>query len=341
MSTAAAPRPSPEKIFEALTRYQQTFALKAGIELELFTAIAEGANEPATLAKRTQAAERGVRILADYLTIQGFLQKENGTYALTPDSAVFLDQRSPAYMGSMADFLVSEQNITNIEILTDSVRKGGTASKIGDNSKPEDPRWVNFARSMGAMAVPMAGVLAQLIASSGVVNGSIKVLDVAAGHGMYGITVAKILPHVHVTALDWPAVLEVAKENATKAGILNRFSTRPGSAFDADLGEGYDFIFITNFLHHFDPPTNEKLLSRFHAALKPGGKTLTVEFVPNPDRVSPPTAAAFSLVMLAHTDAGEAFTFAEYEKMHRAAGFKSCGIQLVPELPQQIVIGEK
>jgi predicted O-methyltransferase YrrM len=338
MSTAAAPRPSPEKIFDALTRYQQTFALKAGIEVELFTAIGEGSNEPASLAKRTQSAERGVRILADYLTIQGFLTKENGKYALTPDSAVFLDKRSPAYMGAMAEFLVSDQNLDNMQILTKSVRKGGTASEIGDNSKPEDDRWVNFARSMGAMAVPMAGVLTQMIASS---SGPIKVLDIAAGHGMYGVTVAKNLPNVHVTALDWPAVLEVTKENAAKAGIADRYSTLPGSAFDADLGEGYDYIFITNFLHHFDPPTNEKLLRRFHAALKPGGKALTVEFVPNPDRVTPPMAAAFSLVMLAHTDSGEAYTFAEYEQMHRAAGFKSCRLHPVPELPQQVVVAEK
>ena len=338
MSTAAAPRPSPEKIFDALTRYQQTFALKAGIEVELFTAIGEGANEPAALAKRTQSAERGVRILADYLTIQGFLTKENGKYALTPDSAVFLDKRSPAYMGAMAEFLVSNQNLDNIQILTKSVRKGGTASKIGDNSKPEDDRWVNFARSMGSMAVPMAGALTQMIAPS---NGPIKVLDVAAGHGMYGVTVAKNIPNVHVTALDWPAVLEVAKENAAKAGVADRYSTLPGSAFDADLGGGYDYIFITNFLHHFDAPTNEKLLRRFHAALKPGGKALTVEFVPNPDRVTPPMAAAFSLVMLAHTDSGDAYTFAEYEKMVRAAGFKSCSLHPVPDLPQQVVVAEK
>ncbi len=265
MSTAAAPRPSPEKIFEALTRYQQTFALKAGIEVDLFTAIGEGANEPAALAKRTQTAERGIRILADYLAIQGFLNKENGKYSLTPDSAVFLDKRSPAYMGAMAEFLVSGQNLDNMQILTASVRKGGTASGIGDNSKPEDERWVNFARSMGSMAVPMAGVLAQMIAPG---NGPVRVLDIAAGHGMYGITVAKILPNVQVTALDWPAVLEVAKENASKAGILDRYATRHGSAFDADLGEGYDYIFITNFLHHFDPPTNETLLRRFHAALR-------------------------------------------------------------------------
>jgi len=338
MSTAAAPRPSPEKIFDALTRYQQTFALKAGIEVDLFTAVGEGANEPGSLAKRTQAAERGIRILADYLTIQGFLSKENGKYALTPDSAVFLDKRSPAYMGGMAEFLVSDQNLDNMDILTKSVRKGGTASEIGDNRKPEDDRWVKFARSMSAMAVPMAGVLTQMISPS---SGPVRVLDIAAGHGMYGVTVARNLANVHVTAVDWPAVLEVAKENAAKSGVADRYSTRPGSAFDADLGQGYDYVFITNFLHHFDPATNEKLLRRFHAALKPGGKALTVEFVPNPDRVTPPMAAAFSLVMLAHTDAGEAYTFAEYQKMFSAAGFKSCSLHPVPELPQQVIMAEK
>ncbi len=338
MSTAAAIRPSPEKIFDALTRHQQTFALKAGIEIELFTAIAEGANEPASLAKRTQAAERGVRILADYLTIQGFLTKENGRYGLTPDSALFLDQRSPAYMGAMANFMVSTENIANIQLLTESVRKGGTASSIGDNSKPVDDRWVSFAQSMGAMAVPMAGVLAQMITPS---SGPIKILDIAAGHGMYGVIVAKNVPNALVTGMDWPSVLEVAKGNAAKFGVADRYSTRPGSAFDADLGEGYDYVFIANFLHHFDPPTNEMLLRRFHAALKPGGKSFTVEFVPNSDRVTPAMAAAFSLVMLAHTDAGDAYTFAEYEKMHRAAGFKNCTLHPVPDLPQQVVVGEK
>lgn len=339
MSTAAAPKPSPESLFNTLVSYQKAFALKAGIELELFTAVAEGASDPAALAKRTGAAERGVRILADYLTIDGFLRKENGKYSLSPDSAVFLDKRSPAYMGGMAGFLCGEENINNMYLLTDSVRKGGTASKIGDNSKPVDHRWVTFAQSMGTMAGPMAGVLTQIISSS--TSNPIRILDVAAGHGMYGINVARNNPRVHVTSLDWPAVLEVAKANAQKAGVSDRFTPLPGSAFDANLGEGFDFVFITNFLHHFDIPTCEKLLRRFHSALKPGGKSITVEFVPNEDRVTPPTAAAFSLVMLAHTDAGDAYTFPEYEKMHRAAGFKSCALQTVPDLPQRLVIAEK
>jgi 2-polyprenyl-3-methyl-5-hydroxy-6-metoxy-1,4-benzoquinol methylase len=339
MSSAVAPKPSPEVIFGSLISYQHAFALKAAIELDLFTAIAEGATDAAAIAKRVNAAERGVRILADGMTVQGFLRKENGKYSLSPDSALFLDKRSPAYMGGMAEFLVSAENIANFSQFTDCVRKGGTVSSIGDNSKPVDHRWVTFAKAMGSMAGPMAGVLSQIVNSNPAAE--LKVLDIAAGHGMYGITVAKNNPRVHVTALDWPAVLEVAKENAQKAGVSDRYSLRPGSAFDADLGSGYDYVFITNFLHHFDIPTNEKLLRRFHAALKPGGKAITVEFVPNDDRVSPPMASTFSMVMLINTDAGEAFTFPEYESMCRNAGYKNATLQTIPDLPQRLVVAEK
>ena len=337
MSSTAAPKLSPERIFAMLIAYQQTYALKAAIELDLFTAIGEGANEPALLAGQTQAAERGVRILADYLTVQGFLRKENGKYALTQESAVFLDRRSPACVGSMAGFLASEDSVHRFSLLAESVRRGGTATEDGDTSKPMDDRWVTFARSMAPMAAPMAGVLSQMVNADAPTGKPIRVLDIAAGHGMYGITVAKNNPNVRVTAMDWPAVLEVAKENAKAAGVAERFSTLPGSAFEADLGEGYDYVFLTNFLHHFDIPTNEKLLRRFYAALHPGGRALTVDFVPNEDRISPPMAACFSAVMLANTDAGDAYTFLEYERMFHAAGFNNCSLHQVPDLPQRIV----
>ena len=161
--TTAAAKLSPERIFTTLTAYQQTYALKAAIDLDLFTAIGEGANEPAPLAKRLKAAERGVRILADYLTVQGFLRKENGKYLLTQESTVFLDRRSPACMGSMAGFLTSDDTVHRFTVLAESVRKGGTALDTGDTSKPMDDRWVNFARSMAPLAVPMAGVLSQMV----------------------------------------------------------------------------------------------------------------------------------------------------------------------------------
>jgi ubiquinone/menaquinone biosynthesis C-methylase UbiE len=322
-----------------LSAYQQSCALKAAIEIDLFTAIGEGANTPALLAKRVQAAERGVRILADYMTVQGFLRKENGKYLLTPEAAVFLDRRSPGCMASLASFMTNDTMMRNFAGLAASVQKGGTAFGDGDNAKPMDEFWVNFARSMAPMSGPAAAVLSQMIKAAG--EKPLRVLDIAAGHGMYGVTVAKNNPQAQVTAVDWPAVLQVAKENAQAAGVGDRYATRAGSAFATDLGEGYDYVLLTNFLHHFDAATNEKLLRRFYAALKPGGKALTVEFVPNADRVSPPMAAAFSIVMLANTDAGEAFTFEEYEQMFQAAGFKNCKLHPLAEMPQQIIEAEK
>ena len=338
----AAPRmnrPTPERIFNTLSAYQQSAALKAGIELDIFTAIGEGANTAASLAAKTGAAERGVRILCDFLTILGLLTKDAGRYALTQESAIFLDRRSPACMGSMAKFMCSERGQQAFGALTEAVRQGGTVSGEGDNTKPQDELWVAFARSMGPLAIPSAEFIAQL---TGAGQGKeCKVLDLAAGHGMYGITIAKKNPQAQISALDWPAVLEVAKENARAAGVSGRYTTRAGSAFEAELGDNYDFVLLTNIFHHFDEPTCEKLMRRVHAALKPGGRAITVEFVPNEDRVSPPASASFSLVMLASTDAGDAYTLSEYEKMFRDAGFGKTTLHQIPDMPQQVLVSEK
>jgi ubiquinone/menaquinone biosynthesis C-methylase UbiE len=168
----------------------------------------------------------------------------------------------------------------------------------------------------------------------------VKVLDVAAGHGMFGITIARRNPNAQIVALDWPAVLEVAGENAGKFGVAERIRMLPGSAFETDFGNGYDYVLLTNILHHFNIAECETLLRKAQAALKPGGKALTLDFVPNEDRVTPPLAAAFSIVMLANTDAGEAYTFAEHEKMARNAGFVKVNLQQVPGMPQQVVVAE-
>jgi 2-polyprenyl-3-methyl-5-hydroxy-6-metoxy-1,4-benzoquinol methylase len=332
-------KPTPERIFNTLSAFQQTAALKTAIELDVFTKIGEGASDVSSLAKQIGASERGTRILCDYLTIFGFLTKENGNYTLTQDSAVFLDRRSPACLASMTGFLGSELHQRNFGALTQAVRKGGTAVAQGDNTKPNDEMWVAFAKSMGPLTIPSAMFIAQL--TDGAEKKPCKVLDIAAGHGMYGITIAKQNPNAQIVALDWPAVLEVAKQNAQAAGVADRYTTRTGSAFEANFGQGYDYVLLTNIFHHFDPPTCEVLMRRVHAALKPGGRAITAEFVPNEDRVSPATAAGFAMVMLAGTDCGDAYTFSEYEKMFGHAGFAKTTLHPIPEMPQRVLVSEK
>ena len=338
MSEQQSP-PSPELFFETCNAYQRTAALKAAVELDLFTAIAEGARTPRELAARLQTSERGTRILCDFLVIIGFLTKEGQSYGLTQDSAVFLDRRSPAYMGGITEFILSDMLRAGFDDLTAVVRKGGTVvNDEGGTVTPENPIWVKFARAMVPMMALPAQAMAQIAAEPGRPQ---KVLDIAAGHGIFGIEVAKANPQARVVALDWSSVLEVAKENARAAGVEDRLSTLEGSAFDLDYGEGYDVVLLTNFLHHFDPETCETLLRKVRAALKDGGRVLTLEFVPNDDRVSPPIPAAFSLMMLGGTASGDAYTFKELERMFANAGFSRSELHDLPATPQKLIVSYK
>src|SRR5262245_14424225 len=124
MSTPASQQPSPQLFFQTMNAHQRTEALKTAIELEVFTAIGEGNTTVADLAKRCNASEKGIRVLCDYLTIMEMLTKQNGQYGLTLDSSVFLDKRSPAYLGTATEFLGSPLLAGSAKFMTEAVRKG-------------------------------------------------------------------------------------------------------------------------------------------------------------------------------------------------------------------------
>ncbi|HEY7337396.1 MAG TPA: class I SAM-dependent methyltransferase [Bryobacteraceae bacterium] len=324
---AAQTAPSPFTIFEALDAYQISLVLKGAIELDAFTHIADGATSVPEIARRIGASERGIRILCDFLAVRGFLTKADGHYGLTPESAAFLNKRSPAYLGSTAFFLAHDFHMNHFRDIAAVVRKGGSIDT--GNMAPDDPIWVEFARDMAPIALA-ARPLIPFMAEAG---RPMKVLDIAAGPGMYGIMVAQHNPAAEIVAVDWGNVLEVARENAVKFGVAARYRTIPGSAFEVDFGGGYDLVLLTQFLHHFDPPTNVKLLRKIRAAMNPGGLLATLEMIPNEDRISPPFAAAFSMMMLASTPAGDAYTFRELDQMFREAGFGASLLQSSPESP--------
>jgi hypothetical protein len=298
--------------------------MKAAIELEIFTAIDEGNTTAATIAKRCEAAERGVRTLCDFLTIHGFLTKEGAQYALAQDSASFLNRHSPAYIGTAIEFLLTPRLREGHARLTEAVRRGGSA--LGEGTlEPENPDWVKFAQAMMPLMHMPAEIMAAELRKGGVAH---KVLDIAAGLGIFGISAAKQNSAAHIYASDWKNVLEVASKNAQAMGVADRYHLLPGSAFETDFGSGYDLVLITNFLHHFDSPTCTTFMRKVHAALNPGGRAAIAELVPNPDRVSPPTAAAFSMMMLATTPSGDVYTFAELESISKSAGFAR--VELAP-----------
>jgi ubiquinone/menaquinone biosynthesis C-methylase UbiE len=326
-------------IFEKLTAYQQAEALKAAIELGVFTAIADGSDTPDLLADRCNVSRRGIRILCDSLVIDGLLRKHEGRYALTPESNQFLNRHSPAYFGDAIRFWHSPHLKLAFGKLAEAVRQGGTAWSEEGSVEPDHPMWVDFARSMMPMMMFPAEAMARLVRAKSA--GPWKVLDIAAGHGLFGIAIAKQNPLAEIVAVDWPSVLQVATENARKAGVAERYHTIAGNALTHDLGDGYDLVLVTNFLHHFDSNTCTEFLRKVYRVLKPDGRAATLDFVTAEDRITPKSAAISALLMLATTPAGDAYTFSEYERMFHDAGFAESTLHSIPPAVQQVILSGK
>src|SRR6516225_7269378 len=265
---AAAPL-TPSIVFENLQAHHRTAALKAAVELDIFRAVGQGPGDVASIAKHARASERGIRILCDFLVVNGLLQKEDGRYRHTPSSAAFLDPTSPACLASIVSFLSLREMREPCEHLADIVRNGRTVLPGQGTVEPENPVWVEFAQSMAPMMAPLTGPLGEIVLGGR--TDPMRVLDIAAGHGLFGIEIAKQNPQAHVTGLDWAPVLRVALDNARNGGVHDRYDMLPGSAFEVDFGGPYDAVLLTNFLHHFDVPTCVSLLKKVRACLKPGG----------------------------------------------------------------------
>ncbi|HSI63993.1 MAG TPA: class I SAM-dependent methyltransferase, partial [Candidatus Saccharimonadia bacterium] len=264
--------PNPTLFFETVNAFQRTAALKAAVDLGLFTAIGDAQATAEEVASRCECPVRGIRILCDSLTIFGFLTKADSQYTLTPDSAFFLTQNSPAYLGGAVSFLMAPGIKDVFDNLTDTIRSGRVHASEKGTTAPDHPVWIEFARAMGPMMFGPAQITAALVPLDD--SRDTKVLDISASHGAFGIAIAQKSPRTHLVALDWEAVLAVTEENATKAGLADRFSKIVGDAFTVDLGSDYDVVLVPNFLHHFNIADCTRFLSRVKAVLRPGGRVV-------------------------------------------------------------------
>ena len=327
-------RPTPQRIFETLEAFRRTAALRTAIELDVFTAIGKGTAAASEIAERCSASERGIQTLCDYLTMLGFLDKQGQAYSQSADAAAFLDRRSSTYLGdSLSEAVVVEAFST----LTEAVRRGGTALAGGGTLAPEHPIWVAFARAMAVPGLFFSRLLADCLGEQ--IERPGKILDIAGGHGLYGIEFAKRNPRAEVFAVEWPQVLAVARANAERVGVSDRFHAIPGDALSVDFGGGYDLALITNFLP--DLGFTEQLLKRIHSALAPNGRVALFELMLNDDRVSPPAAVALNLTLLATTPSGQARTASQLSEALKRAGFRQVEIREVPPAPNRVAIAHR
>ncbi len=325
---------SNNPVYDISLSYQKTAAMKAAIKLDIFTKIGNDCLSVEQIAEITGASLRGVRILCDFLCIIGLLEKNSNLYNLSVEAKRFLDGTSPHCLADIIDFLAAPEIVSLIMDDPPSYVIAGGASGL-TNISPANPIWVRFARAM----VPFASVTAKRTAAY-IARKAMqprKVLDIAAGHGLFGIEIANVISDASVMAIDWANVLEVARRNADLAGLADRYKTTSGNAFEVDWGNNYDLILLPNILHHFDQDGCVHLLGKAKDSLSIDGSVFLIDIIPNPDRVSPPEQAAFALFMLATTPKGDAYTCAEFETMARTAELTLVdSMQLLPT-PQTLL----
>jgi hypothetical protein len=324
-------------VFDAALAYQKTAALTAAVQLDIFTLLGAGAATSDALSEKAATSSRGMRILCDFLTVIGLLEKHDGKYRVAPAASRYLDRASPACIASSIDFFAAPEMV---QLMLDDpasyVRRG--RSEGPGHLAPDHPIWLRFAKAMTPISrLTAKRAAAQLATRPGPL---VTVLDVAAGHGLYGIEIARARPEAVVTAVDWPPVLELASTNAVIAGIDDRFRTIPGDVFEIDWGAGFDLAIVANFLHHFNPEKCATILRKVRASLSPRGQACAIEYVPNEDRVSPPLQGMFAFCMLATTPGGDAYTPADLDDIAKAAGFAGASVRPLRPTPQSLVIFE-
>ena len=311
----------PDEIIRLLQGYQTTAIVRAGITLGMFAHLAGGAADATTVAQAIGADARGTRILLDALTALGLLRRQGQTYGLTPAAETYLVPDRPTYLGDLIHLFAHEHFWEAFQRLPEAVRRGGTVLDQHAET-PAHAFWEDFATYSAAIAGPAAETLAALLAPWAAARPTLDLLDVACGTGLYGFTLARRYLQARVWALDWPNVLPLTRSYAERLGVAERVQFIAGDMFTVPLGGPYDLIILSHVLHHFAEERATALLHRCAAHLKPDGRLVIHDFIPNDQaEVTDPVPHLFSVVMLVWTRAGEAHPLSRYQRMLSTAGF--------------------
>ena len=315
---------SLEDLIRAARGFQESRVLLTALELDVFTALGEGASA-LEVARAIDADARATEMLLNALVSLRALEKRGNTFSCTAESKAL----GPARVGLMHSVHLWQPWST----LTDCVKSGTTERRPGVEAHEE--AWTEaFIAAMHARAKEGAAHLAKVVGTEGVR----RLLDVGGGPATYALAFAEANPELHAEVLDLGPVVSLAQRNIREAGLSARVSVRKGDLRTDDFGAGYDLILLSAICHMLDEEENRDLLCRCAKALAPGGRIVIREFILDPDRAGPPFATLFALNMLVGTRRGNSYTEAEYRQWLAEAG---CVEILRPEAGGELIIGRR
>jgi len=301
----------PDDLNARIRGFQESRVILTALELDLFTAVDEPST-PAEVAARLDTDPRATEMLLNALTAMGLLRKQGHSFRNAPAAARHFSASSPQC--ARAAMLHTANLWKRWSTLTECVRAGtAAASEAGRGDL-----WVeSFIAAMHRNATERAGAVVRAV---GAVTG--RMLDIGGGSGAYSIAFAQANPRLEAEVLDLPEVTAIAGGHIRKAGLEDRVRVRCGDLRSSPFGEGYDLTFVSAICHMLSPDENRDLLGRCFAALAPQGRIVVQDFILEPHKTAPKSAALFALNMLVGTRAGSAYSEPEYAAWLDAAGFR-------------------
>ena len=302
-------------LLQQSSSYWKSCTIHAGVKLDLFTPLAEGARTPAELASVLQADERGLTMLLHALAAMELLVKDGDRFGLTPLAAAHLVRTSPAYMGHILmhhHFLVEGWSH-----LDTAVRTGRPVRKRSSHEANDGER-ESFLMGM----FNLASLLAPRVAKEIDLRGRRRLLDLAGGPGTYAIHFC--LQHPHLTAVihDLPTTRPFAEQTVARFGLADRIAFAAGDILTDPIATGFDVVWISHLLHSEGPAACATILAKAVKALDAGGQLLIQEFILDDNRTAPLHPALFSLNLLLGTPAGQAYSQGELADLMATAGLR-------------------
>src|SRR6266436_8470429 len=311
---------TPERLMELSFAYAPPLIISAAAANKVFDALENSAKTAEEVAKKTGASPRALKILMNALVGLDLLKKDRrGRYSLTSESAAFLISKRP---GSHAGFFsaIAPQLISRWLRLTDIVREGRPGMAVNQETEGTE-----FFSQLVENIIPMSYPPAQTFGDHlqlAKTKDEIRVLDLAAGSGIWGIALAEKSPRVYVTAVDWAGMIPTTKRITQKFGVSDRFNYIEGDILETNFGSGYDIATLGHILHSEGEERSRQLLKKTFSALKPGGIIAVAEWLVNDKRTEPTHSLMFAVQMLVNTDKGETFSFNEIKSWLEDAGFR-------------------
>src|SRR5215467_3962447 len=256
---------TPERLQQLGFAYAPPLIISAAVNNKVFDTLRSEPKTVEQVSKETGGSARGLRAIMDALVGLELLKKDRQSkYSLTRESQAFLTSDKPGtlsgFFGSILPIMASRWLR-----LADIVREGRPAVAV--NQETEGTEFFSqLVETIIPMSYPGAQKLGDHLKLAGARN-EIRVLDLAAGSGIWGIALAEKSQRVRVTAVDWPGMIPTTKRITQRFGVGDRFNYVEGDILAADFGSGFNIATLGHILHRDSEQCNSVLLKKTFRAL--------------------------------------------------------------------------